>query len=869
MNPAREMTTPPDSSLPAAPPPAPPARSTLGARVWRWTKRLLLTAAVGLVLLALGGAAAYAYFSQGLPSVEALRNYAPPQVTKVTCADGTVCAEFFMERRTLVRIEHLPEHVRHAFLAAEDADFYKHEGLDFFGITRAAVKNLIPGSQKSGASTITQQVVKNLLLTPERSFKRKAREWILTPRVEEALTKDQILSLYINQIYYGNGRYGIEEASLYYFGKPAEKLTLGEAAVLAGTVQSPHRKNPQTNIVRARQRQRYVLGQFKRHGFALADKVDAELEKPIVLAPRPPPQVGPYYAEEIRRTLIARYGEKAVLTGGLRVDIAMEPRLQALADEAVRTGLEAVDRRQGYRGALGTLDAARFNSLKPLIAQRIEEAGRRQKEGAYVADLTPLAEVPKEPPSAEEGAEEQRPELVREDVEEQEPPPSPDEVLARTVPLKPLKEGLRLAGYVTAVDDAHKRATVDLVGRTADIPFASASWARRKGKGAPTKMSDVVQVGDIILVRVTKVLPAPASLEAALDQVPLVQGGLVAISPKNRHVVALVGGYDFERSPFNRATQAKRQPGSSFKPFLYAAALGSGRYTPITKVNDAPEAIRDPYTGKQWKPQNYDRTFEGPMTLREALTKSKNTVSVRLIEAITPAAAIDFARRAGIQSELPENLTLSLGTGEVTVLEEANAYATLQANGQYAEPLMLLRVVDATGRVLEEHQPAFEEKLPPAVAFLTTSLMRSVVEEGTARAVTELGRPAAGKTGTTSENRDTWFSGYTADFVATAWVGFDDHSPLGGSETGGRAALPLWLSFMRGAHERLPVSDFAIPVGVVSVRIDPVTGLLAGNSVPGRMEHFLEGTQPTVEAPPPGHISPSDFFLQEGSRGGL
>ncbi|WP_395850489.1 penicillin-binding protein 1A [Cystobacter fuscus] len=856
------MTPSPSSSTP----PAPAPRSGPGGRLWRWTKRLLVLAAVAGVLLVLVCAGVYAWFNQGLPSAEALRTYALPQVTKVRCADGSVCAEYFLPqgRRTVVRIEDLPPHVRNAFLAAEDADFYNHAGLDFFGMTRAAVKNLIPGSRKSGASTLTQQVVKNMLLTPERSLSRKIREWILTPRVEQALTKDQILSLYINQVYYGQGRSGIEEAALYYFGKHAEKLSLGEAAVLAGTVQSPNRINPERNIVKAKQRQTYVLKQMAAHGFAPQAEVDKALEKPIVLAPRPPAEQGLYYAEEIRRTLVARYGEEAVLSGGLRVDIAMDPKLQAAADDSVRKGLEAVDRRQGYRGPVGTIDLARFERLKPLLAKQVEEAGRRQKEGASVADLTSLAQT-EEPPPAVAGA----PVAPTPTEEEEDATLSPDEKLAQGVALAPLVEGLRVAGVVTQVDDTAKKARVDLVGRMAEIPFASVTWARLKGKSAPTptKMSQVMKPGDIVRVRVLRVTPAPALLDATLDQVPLVQGGLVVIRPTDRHVVALVGGYDFTRSPYNRATQARRQPGSSFKPFIYGAALGSGRFTPITTVNDAPEAIRDPYTGKTWKPQNYDRTFEGPMTLRTALTKSKNTVSVRIIEAITPAAAIDFANRAGIRSPLPENLTLALGTGEVSMLEAANAYATLQANGRYAEPLLLLKVTNAQGKVLEEHQPAFEEKLPPAVAFLTTSLMRSVVEEGTARAVTELNRPAAGKTGTANESRDTWFSGYTADWVASAWVGFDDHSPLGSSETGGRAPLPIWLEFMRAAHEGLPSREFDVPPGVVQVRIDPATGLLAGNSVPGRLESFLEGTQPTAEAPPPGHASETDFFLQEGSRG--
>jgi penicillin-binding protein 1A len=335
-------------------------------------------------------------------------------------------------------------------------------------------------------------------------------------------------------------------------------------------------------------------------------------------------------------------------------------------------------------------------------------------------------------------------------------------------------------------------------------------------------------------------------------------------------VVALAGGYDFGRSVFNRATQAHRQPGSSFKPFLYGAALESKRYTTVSIVNDAPEAVRDPYTGKLWKPQNYEKGgFDGPLTLRQALTHSKNTVSVRLVEALTPTTVTAFAQKAGIHSQMPDNLTLALGTGEVTPLELANAYATLQSMGKSADPVTLIKVADARGVVLEERHAALEETLSPAIAYLTTSLMRSVVEEGTAMAVRELDRPAAGKTGTAQEFRDAWFSGYTTEFVATAWVGFDDHSPLGPGETGGRAALPVWLNFMKSAHQGRPVRDFEVPPGVASVRIDPVTRLLAGKSVPGRLEPFLEGTQPTALAPEPGSVDPNDFLLQGGRRRGL
>lgn len=810
---------------------------------------------------------AFAYFARGLPSVDALRGYKPPQVTKVFCMDGSVCAEYFKERRTLVALPSLPRYVVEAFLAAEDADFYKHEGLDYVGMVRAALHALVPGGRVTGASTITQQACRNLLLSQERTLARKIREWILTPRIEKALTKDQILELYLNQIYFGHGRYGIEEAALFYFGKHAKDLDLGEAATLAGVPQQPQRVNPVTNVVRSKKRQQYVLRQLARHGFATPEQVNRELERPISLAPPPPPSIGPYYAEEIRKTLIARYGEESVLEAGLQVTIAMEPRLQLAADEAVRVGLDALDRRRGYRGRLGTLELSRFRELRPSFEARLAEAGRRRGETWLVADLAPLAQGESE---ADPGELDDLQEVPPEGA----PPPVGGEIDARRIGVLALRPGLRVGGLVVSVDETANRAVVDLVGRTGEITFDTVSWAKRRTPADPSDrpdlISEVVAEGDLVTVRVVSTPEAPAPLVLTLDQVPEVQGALVALDPMSRRVVAMTGGYDFERSPFNRATQARRQPGSSFKPFLYGAAIESRKFTAVSVLNDAPEAIRDPYTGKSWKPHNYERAgFEGPMTLRQALTKSKNSISVRLIQALAPAAAIDFARRAGIRSPLPENLTLALGTGEVSVLEIANAYSTLRSLGQFAEPVMLLKVVDATGRVLEEHQAAFEERIPPPVAFVTTSLMRSVVEEGTATQVRELTRPAAGKTGTASDYRDAWFSGFTAQWVASAWVGMDDHTSLGPKETGGRAALPLWLSFMRAAHENLPAEELPVPAGVVFARIDPSTGLLAGKSVPGRLEPFLEGTQPTGETSAPGQATPESFFADDRGKLGL
>ncbi len=602
------------------------------------------------------GPSAYQHYSKDLPPVESLHTWRPPQGTKVYCKGGVLCAEFYKERRTWVDIATLPPHVKNAFLAAEDADFYHHEGLDFFGMARAGIKALLPGGHATGASTISQQACRNILLSQERTFSRKMKEWILTPRMEKALTKDEILNLYVNTINFGYARYGVEEAAEFYFGKHAKDLSLGEAAVLAGTVQLPERINPVTNVVKAKKRQRYVLGQLARHGFVRQALVDEELEKPILLGPRPPPPVGGYYVEEIRKHLVKQYGERALPMGappegreredlitqlgekqltesGQRIEIAMDVRLQAAAEAAVRAGLEAVDRRQGYRGPLGNIDPARFKTLEPLLQARVNEAGRRKPDEVLVADLTALKDMA---PPPEEPADPDEP------GEPDEPAPSTDQKLVSAVGARPLSEGLETVGWVSSVDDSKGTAGLELVSQKAQLAFSTLGWARpRDDKGhlgaTPTKLSQIVKVGDLVRVRLGKALPASTTLEATLAQLPVVQGALMAIDPSDRSVVAMVGGYDFAASAFNRATQARRQPGSSFKPFLYAAAMADGKYTALSVLNDAPFTVRDPYTGKQWKPQNYEKGgYDGPMTLRQALTESKNTVSVRLIEAVTP-----------------------------------------------------------------------------------------------------------------------------------------------------------------------------------------------------------------------------------------
>ena len=829
------------------------------SKLLKWLRRLLLAVALLCLLVALVVVGGYFHFSQSLPSVEELRDYKPPQITKVYCQGGELCAEFFSQRRTWVDARQLPDHVRFSFLAAEDAKFYEHQGLNFLSLLRAALKSFKPGGKWfSGASTISQQACRNLLLSQERKLSRKIREIILTWRMEKTLTKDEILNLYMNTIYFGHNRYGVEEAARFYFAKSAAELSLAEAAVLGGTPQLPHRINPLTSLVKAKKRQRYVLEQLARQGFVEPALAQAAMEEPIVLGARPEPPIGPYYADEVRKILIGRYGEKTVLEGGLRVELAMKAPVQAMAEAAVLEGLRALDKRQGYRGALGSFPLERWKTLHPLMLSRIAESGKRRADEFLLLDMEKLISAAQPlPPENLLPAEEEQTAWAQE---------TPDEQLVAKLDVVPLAKELEVVGIVTEVNDAQQTALVDLVSIQAELKLSDSTWARPLSLdgslgAAPGRMSELLQPGQLVRVSLGG-KQANGHLQALLAQRPLAQAALVAVDAQTRQVVAMVGGQDFTRSPFNRATRAKRQPGSAFKPFLYGAAIESEKYTAASIVNDAPEVIRDPWTGNTWKPQNYEKSgFAGPMPLRQALAQSKNTVSVRLIEALGPEDVIDFSMRAGIKSMLQPNLSLALGTSEVDVLELCNAYATLQSNGQFSEPILVLSVKDNTGKLLEAHRASFEERVEPAIAFVTTSLMRAVVEEGTAQSLKQLRRPIAGKTGTTQNYKDAWFAGFTAEMVAVAWVGFDDGKSLGRGETGGRAALPIWLAFTQKALQGQPVQEFPEPEGVVQERIDPSSGLLAGDAVPGRLEWFIAGTEPKESVQPREYVDPSQFLM--------
>ncbi|MFN8601199.1 MAG: PBP1A family penicillin-binding protein [Candidatus Binatia bacterium] len=629
-------------------------------RTLRFVFRVVfLTILVVVVLATAASFAVWRELTQDLPDASELLDYRPPTATRVYAADGTLIGEFYVERRYLIPMDQVPLEVRRAFLAAEDADFYQHRGIDLQGIARAVYMNVAKGEIVQGASTITQQVVKQLLLSPERSFERKAKEMILALEIEAKLTKDQIFYLYLNHIYFGSGTYGIAAASNGFFGVPPSELTLPQAALLAGLPQAPSRYDPRRHMDEAIARQHYVLERMRIAGFITQQQYDEAIATPIVLAPPPEAVMDPaasWYVDQVRRLLEEEFGDEYAALG-LQVTTAVDLKMQRAAEEALQKALAPMQKRLG---------------------------GKRGK-----------------------------------------------------------KKG----------DD--------------DTP----------------------------------------------DQSEFIEGALVAIDPENAQVKALVGGLDYQRSVFNRAVLARRQPGSSFKPFVYATAVDHG-YTQDTVVLDAPISLPDG-RGGSWTPKNFGNRYMGSVPLKVALTNSLNTVSVRLILDVGVDQLRDHLRAFGFPTDFPRNLSLALGSSEVTLLDMVRAYGVFATLGKRFDPVFVTSVTDPNGNPVEFPglRARYENVLSPRTAWIVSDMMRSVVERGTATAAKKLGRPAAGKTGTTNDSKDAWFVGFTPDLVTGVWVGFDADRTLG-KATGGKLAAPIWTDFMAQALEGRPVRDLPIPEGV-------------------------------------------------------
>jgi len=812
------------------------------------------------VLLAGAGGAAVvlAQWARGLPEIPSLDSYRPPIVSELVSSDGQIAGEFFEERRKVVPYERIPRRLARAFIASEDKNFFEHGGVDWLGTARAAVNTYVLRKKVQGGSTITQQTAKAILISAEgfqegsrRNLRRKVRELILARRLEAAFTKEQILWMYLNGVYLGHHSYGVQAAAENYYRKNVEDLTLEEAALIAGLPQAPSRYSPFSRPDAAKERRRYVLRRMFEDGIIDAEeRRRAEAAEVKVFGVDDVfRETAPFYVETVRRQVVERYGNDRLLHDGLRVEMAMNLEAQRAAQSAMLKGLMEVDHRQGYYGPVS----------------RVEGAERQALTGR----------------------------------------------LAKAWPRGSLGVGDYAVGIVARVDDGAGQVAVEVGEARGVLPVSGMRWARKPNPEAYypdaliSRPSTALRSGDVVLVRRVerKELQAregavswgkpeavpDAELLLALEQVPRLQGALVSIEPWTGMVAAMVGGYDFEASEFNRAFQACRQPGSTFKPIVYSAAIEKLDYSPATLLTDAPIVYRDDEGA--WKPHNYGESFHGEVTLRTALVKSMNIPTVKIAEALTAKFGIgvlgEWAKQLGIVSPVKRELGSALGSSCVTPIELADVYATLDRYGERRPALLVKRVLDREGNVLEDHSDWRDPWVPlgarlasataelrrPRVraveeksAFITVHLMKEVATVGTGARAAALGKPAAGKTGTTNDSFDTWFIGFTRDLVGAVWLGYDQNeSPLGRFETGGVAALPIWLDYMQQALRNRPQPEFPVPEGVVFAAIDPDTGQPAPPEKRNAVQMpFKQGLEPAATLPEAAKKTEErDFFLQQ------
>lgn len=856
-----------------------------------------------------------------LPKIMEIKDYQPLLVSPVYDRNNKKIGEFFNERRTVVPYSKIPKHVVNAFLAAEDDQFFKHSGINFLAIARAMLANMRAGKNVQGGSTITQQVAKTFFLSPEKTISRKIREAMLAWQLEDNLSKEDILFLYLNQIFFGHGAYGIENACQTYFKKSVSDITLQEAAILAGLPQAPSRYSPVTNPQKAKERQRYVLGRMATVGFVTPQEAEKAVNEPVKVHIREDFQDNaPYFMETIRQVLFQQLGQETVLDKGIKVYTSLDIDKQKAAQDAVQAGLKSLDKRQGYRGPLKNItdktekDKFIQAKVKELILQTSPER-TIQPDGNF-------AEIQAKKQSSAQ----------------------------QKIPTY-LSLGKTYEGIVLQIDDDNGLVYVELPGVMGVIDFDSMRWARKPDSNKKSendlikKPSDALKIGDVILTKLvseTVVMPKlkkPMDFKnytlVELDQIPEVEGALISFDQETEDVIAMVGGYNFVRNKneFNRTIQAVRQTGSSFKALVYASALDKG-YTPSSVLMDAPlvyeESIKDQEgqeDTKVWKPTNHGKTFGGEITFRNALVQSLNLPSVRIVEDVGVSWAMDYARRFGVFSPLNNDFTLVLGSSSLTLYEMTKVFSQFGRLGKRIFPTIIHKVTDKDGKPLldkitldvrfnkeiSELDKEFEERrtkfleakaalaqnstdpnaavpptnenpknkkpdeffffedpaqlMRPQTAYLMTHLLRGVIEDpnGTAGRARSLGREVAGKTGTTNGYVDAWFVGYTPQIATGVWVGFDKEKTIGKGEVGGRAALPLWLDYMKAAHENLPQLSFQVPPGIVFANVDSKTGSLANATTKDVIKQaFVEGTEPTTES----HKAEEtiDFMKQEVSE---
>jgi penicillin-binding protein 1A len=793
----------------------------------RWVVRFVgFLFTVGTVVFLVGVAAVAGliwHYSRDLPEYSQLQDYEPPVMTRVHAADGALLGEYSKERRLYLPIQAVPKLVINAFLAAEDKNFYEHGGIDFTGMARAAVllaQNFGSNRRPQGASTITQQVAKNFLLTNEVSFTRKIKEALLAMRLERAYSKDKILELYLNEIYLGLGAYGIAAASLVYFDKSVNELTVAEAAYLAALPKAPSSLHPVKNRDRAIERRNYVIDRLLENGWIKQADADKARKDPLAVTNRTNAAhifAGEYFAEEVRRDVFERYGEKKLYEGGLSVRTTLDPKLQVMARKTMAAGLVNFDETQGWRGATSKLDIT-------------GDWGVKLADVKSLSDISPW-----------------RLAVVLETSEQ-----------SARIGFQP---GRELGG---AVAKERQTGNITLDG----VRWAKAVSGPTRGK-TPTSVSQVLSPGDIIYA--DPLIAKDGSLvegQFRLRQLPEVSGAMVAMDPWTGRVLAMVGGFSFDQSQFNRATQAYRQPGSTIKPIVYSSALDNG-YTPSTVLVDAPIEIDQGQGAEVWRPENFSvGHYRGPISLREALKWSVNTVTVRLAQDIGMPLIGEYAKRFGIYDELPNYLSYALGTGETTVMRMVTAYSMFANGGRRVKPTLIDRIQDRYGHTIFRHdarecrgceapegwknqpEPQLvdrrEQVLDVMTAYQITSMMEGVVQGGTAAVVREVGKPIAGKTGTTTDGKDVWFVGFSPDLVVGLYLGYDKPRSLGRSAQGGHTAGPIARDFMKFALADKPAIPFRVPAGIRLIRVDSKTGMRAGPGDGGRtiLEAFKPGTAP-------------------------
>ncbi|HDQ40322.1 MAG TPA: PBP1A family penicillin-binding protein [Desulfonatronum sp.] len=794
-------------------------------------KKILLCGIIILFSCILIGAAGVAglYFwaARDLPSFKNITDYNPSLVTTVLARDGQVLGYFYKERRFLVEAKDLPQEVIRAFLAAEDSGFYYHEGIDITGILRSLIRNIQARGIVQGGSTITQQVIKSLLLTPERSYERKLKEAILAYRLEGSLSKDEILTIYLNQIFFGAGAYGIEAAARTYFNKHAQELDLAEAALLAGLPKAPTNNNPFRNPLAAQARQAYVLERLLALGWISPEEHQAALEQPLEYASKSDPswQQGAWYLEDIRRELIDRFGEHKVYTGGLKVQSAVDLDHQTAAEQALRNQLVSLGKRQGWRGPLKHLLPAEAEAF--LSSQSVDPAAALS--GQWIQVLV---------------------DAVRENGADIRFSRFHGTMDVRTMAWARPPDPARAPEDVPPVSDARR------VLQAGDVVWASVlADPEDETTAAILEMTDAESIAQAF---------AHSTWNMALEQEPEVEGALVSIDPHTGDVLAMVGGYSFHRSHFNRATQAKRQPGSTFKPIVYSAALDNG-FTAASILMDAPIVYTDYSTRTTWKPENFEGRFHGPTMLRTALVKSRNLVTIRVAQSVGIPQIIERAKLLGLDEDFPPDLSVSLGSVPVSLINLCQAFSAFARDGSTVVPRTILSVHTAWGDPLLENDVHATPAVSPQNAYIITNMLQDAVQNGTGARAKALGRPVAGKTGTSNNEHDAWFVGYSPYLLTGVYVGFDQLAPLGRLETGARAALPAWLAYRQEVEQLYPAQNFSPPPGVIMARIDAQSGLLAGPGWEGEtyLLPFKSGTQPLQLASTNKDASPQGLSSEE------